>query len=421
MRAYRFDHLADAELLRLLANLVAEGRENTARTVAVIAEVDRRELYVPAGYSSTMAYCVEKLGLSDDAALKRIQVARAARECPALLEWLADGRLHLTGARLVAPHLTRENSAELLDAAAYKTRLEIERLIAERFSSPDLLTVPVQAGGFEHAPGHVETESSPISSSNSGVVSEVEHAPGHVAATVTNLAPRRIPLNLLPSTHEKIRQAKELLGADLQSGDDALVVDRALAEMIRRLEKMKSRASRLPRGRKEGSPSNPRHVPKRVKRAVWNRDGGQCTFVGDTGHRCGTRSYLEFDHIEPVAKSGNSTVDNLRLRCRAHNQFEAERTFGEGFMAQKRLARKREVARPAVVAAAPRGEKTHQENAAADQDTQDILNGLRELGFRSAECRRAAEYSATLPASSLELRMRAALSFLRPKKSHRVH
>jgi len=28
-------------------------------------------------------------------------------------------------------------------------------------------------------------------------------------------------------------------------------------------------------------------------------------------------------------------VENLRLRCRAHNQFEAERAFGAEFMERK--------------------------------------------------------------------------------------
>jgi hypothetical protein len=36
---------------------------------------------------------------------------------------------------------------------------------------------------------------------------------------------------------------------------------------------------------------------------------------------------LEFDHIEPVARGGHATTANLRLRCRAHNQYEADRIF----------------------------------------------------------------------------------------------
>jgi len=85
---------------------------------------------------------------------------------------------------------------------------------------------------------------------------------------------------------------------------------------------------------------------------VWRRDGGQCTFVSDKGQRCEARSRLEFDHTDPVARGGQATVAGLRLRCRAHNQYEAERVFGTGFMQRKRnearqlAERARERARP---------------------------------------------------------------------------
>ena len=76
-----------------------------------------------------------------------------------------------------------------------------------------------------------------------------------------------------------------------------------------------------------------RHVPAAVRRAVFTRDGGQCTFVDPSGRRCEQRLFLEFDHGEAFAVGGPTTVDNLRLRCRAHNAREAEKLFG-----QKRIA-----------------------------------------------------------------------------------
>jgi 5-methylcytosine-specific restriction endonuclease McrA len=60
--------------------------------------------------------------------------------------------------------------------------------------------------------------------------------------------------------------------------------------------------------------------------------------VSDTGHRCEERKDMQFDHIEPYARGGETTVGGIRLLCRAHNQYEAERTFGTEFMRHKRLA-----------------------------------------------------------------------------------
>ncbi len=79
-------------------------------------------------------------------------------------------------------------------------------------------------------------------------------------------------------------------------------------------------------------------IPADVKRAVWERDGGRCTYLSPEGRRCECRFRLELDHIQPVALGGPSTVANLRLRCRAHNALHAEETFGREHMARFRRA-----------------------------------------------------------------------------------
>jgi hypothetical protein len=65
-----------------------------------------------------------------------------------------------------------------------------------------------------------------------------------------------------------------------------------------------------------------------VKRTAWARDEGRCAYVSADGRRCAERTFLEFHHIEPFAKGGPATIENIALRCRRHNQHEAERVFG---------------------------------------------------------------------------------------------
>jgi hypothetical protein len=134
MREYSLTHLSDAVLLRDLAALAARERITTAEVLAHIAEVDARRLYAPAGFTCMHAYCVEELRLSDDAAYKRIQAARAARQFPVLFTALADGRLHLAAVCLLAPHLNVENVTELIATATHRRKSEIEVLVAERFT-----------------------------------------------------------------------------------------------------------------------------------------------------------------------------------------------------------------------------------------------------------------------------------------------
>jgi 5-methylcytosine-specific restriction endonuclease McrA len=69
---------------------------------------------------------------------------------------------------------------------------------------------------------------------------------------------------------------------------------------------------------------------------VWERDGGRCAWVGMDGVRREGRWKLELDHIHPRALGGPSTEDNLRLTCREHNLFHAERVFGRELMARYR-------------------------------------------------------------------------------------
>ena len=82
-------------------------------------------------------------------------------------------------------------------------------------------------------------------------------------------------------------------------------------------------APRASRPTREGS----RAIPARVRRAVWRRDGGRCAFVGSHG-RCTQTRYLELHHIHPHAFDGPPTVENIALRCRAHNVYESEQVFG---------------------------------------------------------------------------------------------
>jgi 5-methylcytosine-specific restriction endonuclease McrA len=206
-----------------------------------------------------------------------------------------------------------------------------------------------------------------------------------------------LQLTIGRATREKLQRAQELLGHQLPSGDLAQVLDRALDSLIKQLERRKCAATTHPRHGARPS-NNPRHIPAAVKRAVWARDRGQCTFVSEAGHRCEARKLIEFDHVEPVARGGTATVAGIRLRCRAHNQYAAERAFGAGFMREKREASQR--------AAAQRQEAAR---AAADE----VIAPLRSLGFSAAEARSAAALCEAIPDAPLEHRVRRALTYFR--------
>ena len=148
-------------------------------------------------------------------------------------------------------------------------------------------------------------------------------------------------------TYGKLRHAQALLSHAIPARDVAQLLDRALDALIAQAEKRKigvggpaNRIRRQSKKRRSHTASSVRYIPARVRRAVWERDRGQCTFVSSAGHRCTERHFLEFDHIRPLARGGRATVEGIRLRCRAHNQYEAERVFGSGFIRRKRAEAK---------------------------------------------------------------------------------
>ncbi|MBI3017542.1 MAG: HNH endonuclease, partial [Deltaproteobacteria bacterium] len=71
-----------------------------------------------------------------------------------------------------------------------------------------------------------------------------------------------------------------------------------------------------------------RYVPEKIKQIIWERDEGQCSYASPEGKKCGEKNFLELDHVHPWSLGGDTTAENLRLLCRTHNQWRAERTFG---------------------------------------------------------------------------------------------
>src|SRR5262245_10077119 len=339
MSKYSLTHLGDAPLLDTLAALVARDRATTAMLLAHIAEVDARQLFLPSGYPSMHAYCVQELRLSEDAANKRIRVARKAREIPALFAAIADGRLNLSGVILLASSLTPDNADDLIKAAEWKSKAEIEALIAAR--QPRCEEIPiVEAIPVAPSEPGMETMETPAVPVARNQPAQGPVGPIPKRSKVEPIARERYVLRacLDQKTLDKLHHVQALLSHEIPKGNLPSVLDRVLELAIQQLEKKKFGASSRRRSSRNAS-TNPRHIPAQVRRAVWERDGGRCTFVSESGHRCAERKPLEFDHAVPVARGGRGTVENIRLRCRAHNQYEADRVFGIEFMRGKRGVR----------------------------------------------------------------------------------
>jgi hypothetical protein len=296
--------ITDEQLLRDLKEAAVRERHTTAQLIA-FAEMDARRLYLVEGYSSLFVYCTRCLHLSEHAAYGRIEAARAARKHPLVLELLEDGSVTLTTLCLVANHLTPENHRELLEAARYKSKREVEEQVATLRPLPAVRSLVRKLPGsklasFSGVATCVDQNVTPtLTACEDG--SEQPPAPqvGDARPVIAPLAPERykVQLTIGRETYNKLRKAQDLLRHVVPNGDPAVVFDRALTLLLKDLERSKLGKAARPRV-KASATAHGRHVPAVVRREVWARDDGQCAFVGTNG-RCAERGVLEFHHVIP--------------------------------------------------------------------------------------------------------------------------
>ncbi len=253
------------ELVARLKDLAARERGVTAALVAHLAELETRSLHLQAGYGSLFVYCRDALRLSEHESYNRIEVARAARRYPVILERLASGDVNLTTIRLLAPYLTPENHLHVLDEARGKKKSAVEEMVARlapwpdepvvirKLPAPRVVSVAVPLSSAQPAPQRrlVRLGRRAVAASQSSAPppsQAASPAPPSLAprpAAVVPLSPDRYKLQvtIAGETLEKLRLAKDMLRHALPSGDEALLLDRALTSLLADLARRKFAAT----------------------------------------------------------------------------------------------------------------------------------------------------------------------------------
>jgi hypothetical protein len=390
---HNLDQFSDAELLQRTSALVLVEHGAVADVVEHLVEIDRRRLYLEHAYPSLYAFCAEHLGYTEDAALKRIRVARLALEFPRVLDELRSGAIQLTGLLMLAPHLNETNAEALLTEARGKKRWQLERLLAQWFPRPDV-PPSVQPLGTAQPSGPTSPATRPGANESAADSHRPKLAP---------LSAERFLVQFTASAelYAKLERAKELLSNSVPGGDLPLLVERALDALIERELKRHTGAGK-PRKRRVQRPGS-RHIPVDVERQVRERDGDQCAFTDAEGRRCQERRFLTIEHHIPFAMGGPPTVENLSLYCAAHNAHTARQVFGEAFIAEKRAQR------------AARSDKAESHEPARPDLFTKVQFALCKMGFRERDVRKALTVLRREPRErEAEPLLRAALGLLTP-------
>lgn len=305
-----------------------------------LGELDARPACQKKGYSSSFAYLTKHLGYSESDAMRRVRTARAARRFPSILRLVAKGDLNLVGVSMIEPLLTPANHEALIRKACRRSTREIERLVAELLPPAAEPRDRIRALPAPLVRPAAEPDSAPDSALTPASI-ESALFPASVTQSSTPAASARAPaaperrfaftFTAREEVHGWYEQARDLLRHRFPAGDMEDVIGDALRRLVE--EELDGRRAKRPRNSVESGPdhaSTSRHIPKWVEDIVWRRDGGRCAYLGPDSLRCGETAWLELDHIVPWARGGRSDdPGNIRLLCRAHNQSEAARLFGE--------------------------------------------------------------------------------------------
>jgi 5-methylcytosine-specific restriction endonuclease McrA len=389
--------VSDRELQSALSALLASSSRTEARIIAHLAELEERRIHLKAGSESLFAYCTKRLGLSNNEAFHRIAAARVARKFPVVFTLLEQRALHLTAVCLLREYLTPDNHAELFAQASHKTKWQIQELIARRFPRPDvesrirklpaprLMAENRGAGGLvagsSPATGDIPVRASPTATSPISPVF-VSPAPARAALSVVPVSPPlvaalpprplpasaptlpvrglveptsesryRIQLNASSALKEKLELLRALTSHANPEGDLAVLIERAVDVALEQVQRQRFAKTERPRQasarcmlRAQGKARKRGHIPNETQREIAARDELRCTYVGEGGHRCEARAFLQMHHEHPWARGGEETPGNLRLLCASHNKLLATQDFGVAHVATRITARREQSA-----------------------------------------------------------------------------
>jgi hypothetical protein len=258
---WRLESLSDGALLDGLNRVVGSGRMALAELLAHLCEVEERRLHLDAGYSSMFAYCVARLGLSEDEAYRRIEVARLARRAPLIFTRIAEGRLSLSAAVLLRSHLLAPDLNELIEIVSDKSVQAAREALACRFprvdvpasvrklpAPPPLQQVARGAVDGERLPLPFETAkpvgtaaraATPLDAGDEGPGSTLPQAPrGTVAPrpcrAIEPLAAERYKVQFTADAafKAKLDLARDLMRHSVPAGDLGVILHRALDMLV---------------------------------------------------------------------------------------------------------------------------------------------------------------------------------------------
>ncbi len=303
--------LSNDELILEAEKEIRLERESTLKIIKLFQEISARKIYLERGYPSFYEMVTKHFGYCAGSAMRRINAMKLVREMPQFEEKIETGELSLSVAADVQSFLYQEAKIErpysinakieLVETCLGKSRREVEQEFARR--NPER-----EKRESQHAISNDRLRVSfSISKELNDKLNYLKDLLGHVDPSMT--------------TEALLERLAEL---GLNKYDPQRVANRSQKRGEKKAKSQKSRENGKARETNPSSTSaaevkRTRYIPA-MEKAVIPDDGKGCTFVSETGRRCGSHRFLQRDHIRPFSRGGSNTADNLRWLCGEHNR-----------------------------------------------------------------------------------------------------
>jgi len=359
MSEFRF--LKNQELIEKLHGLARLEKKTTAEIVEVIAEVDRRKLFLDFGHTSLFSYLTAELGYTPASAQRRIDAARLLSALPELKTDLQTGELNLMQISVLSQGLRQKKKEnpkvsvgvsekrELLEQVKGLDLMQTQKLVSQA------LDLDVQAQERKH----VQQDESlrlelTLSKEQQAQLQRAREILSHKhpslswAELFVVLAEELIKRRDL-SRETKCRAPRESLSRKPKEATSAASITTSIstskmgsavgqksndnqvcfASARRQLPVVEPNLTQMHGQKSRSQPRIKRKaIPVPTKRAIHRRDHS-CQWIDPISKRkCESRFQLELDHIKPVWAGGENHSSNLQLLCRVHNQLKHKRKTG---------------------------------------------------------------------------------------------
>lgn len=367
------NHLSSKKVLELLTTLAKTERLTKVKCVALLSECIRRKLYLDYGYPTLYKFTEEHLCLSSNEAYARCKVAELCFNHPSTLLSLERGDLSLSAAFEIQKGI---------DAAKRKEDEEKEALLREKERLKSLGVEVIPKKPQKPTLSKKSTQDALIKDSIGKTVKEVKGEVAEKLGGPIKEAPKparpipvskkrfEVKISLDLETEKKAERLKDLWSRKVPNGDWNKIFELMLEECLekhaperkenriikrKRAQSMNSQPRRSapietsdlnknlgdkrkrtltqtklllgiqeashPKKDKLKSTLRKRHIPVATRRKVFTRDKHECQYHSKiTGKKCGSKRFLDIDHIKEFSKGGVHSEQNLRVYCSKHNR-----------------------------------------------------------------------------------------------------